>query len=204
MDSSFDGETNPLFVVISGPSGAGKDSVLNHMKELDLPFHFVVTATTRNPRPDETHGVDYFFYSRDEFNRMIKAGEFIEHALVYKDYKGIPKAQVREAFATGRDVLVRLDVQGAATIRGLYPDALLIFLTPPTEEDLIERLKRRRTESAAELELRIATARQEMRKIAQFDYIVLNQEAKLDEAVETIRAIIIAEHHRVRQRKVMV
>jgi guanylate kinase len=198
------GGAPPLFIVISGPSGVGKDSALNHMKDLGLPFHFVVTATSREPRPHEVNGVDYFFYSKAEFLRMVESGEFIEHALVYKDYKGIPKSQVREAFATGRDVVVRVDVQGAATIKGIYPQALLIFLSIPTEEELVRRLRRRKTESADQFELRIQTAREEMSRIGLFDYVVQNREGELEETVETILAIITAEHHRVEPREVTV
>ncbi len=122
-------QSQPLLVVISGPSGVGKDTVLQHMKDRGLPFHFVVTATTRPKRPNEIEGVDYFFVTREEFERMIEAGELIEHALVYQDLKGIPKQQIREALASGSDAVMRVDVQGAETIRKLYPEALLIFLS---------------------------------------------------------------------------
>jgi guanylate kinase len=119
----------PLLVVISGPSGVGKDTVVDRMAARNLPFHFVVTATTRLPRDDEVHGVDYFFYTKDKFAEMIGQDELLEYAVVYNEFKGIPKAQVLEALASGKDVVMRLDVQGAATIRKLFPDALLIFLT---------------------------------------------------------------------------
>ncbi|MDX1437617.1 MAG: guanylate kinase [Anaerolineales bacterium] len=195
--------SQPLFIVVSGPSGVGKDSVLDYMRELDLPLHFVITATSRPPRPHETDGVDYFFYTRERFLEMVEAGEFIEHALVYKDYKGIPKSQVREAFATGRDVIVRVDVQGAATIQNLYPQALLIFLTTPTVEELIERLKKRRTETETQFNLRVQTAWDEMQVVENFDYIVQNRDGELRETVETIQAIIAAEHHKVDPRKVV-
>ena len=107
----------PLLIVISGPSGAGKDTVMQRMKERGLPFHFVVTATTRPKRDNEEHGRDYLFISTEEFARMIDEDELIEHAIVYGDYKGIPKQQVREALASGMDVVMRLDVQGAETVR---------------------------------------------------------------------------------------
>ena len=132
------------------------------MKERNLPFQFVVTATTRPPRPNEVHGEDYFFYSNAEFAEMIEKGELLEHAIVYNEYKGIPKAQVRDALASGKDVVMRLDVQGAETIRKLCPDSLLIFLSPQDEAEMIERLHQRKTESPEGLKLRIATARQEM------------------------------------------
>jgi guanylate kinase len=192
----------PLLIVISGPSGVGKDSVLIRMKERGLPFHFVVTATTRAPRPEEREGVDYIFVSRDEFAAMIDEGELMEYALVYSDYKGIPKAQVRKALASGKDVVMRVDVQGAATVRKISPDAILIFLTTSSEQELVDRLERRLTESSEDLTMRIATARQEFKRIGEFDYIVVNRDSQLDETVDTITAIIEAEHHRVEPRKV--
>lgn len=192
----------PLLIVISGPSGVGKDTVIERMKERKLPFHFVVTATTRPARKEEVDGVDYIFLSSDEFAEMIEQGELLEHAIVYNDYKGIPKAQVREAMNSGKDVVMRVDVQGAATIRAMYPDALLIFLTTRNEQELENRLKSRKSETPEGLKLRIATARQELRRIKDFDYVVVNPEDHLEEAVDTIEAIIRAEHARVKPRKV--
>jgi len=191
----------PLLIVISGPSGAGKDTVIQRMKERNLPIHFVVTAATRPPRPNEVHGKDYFFYSHDQFAEMIEKGELLEYAIVYNDYKGIPRAQVTDALASGKDVVMRLDVQGAATIHRLCPDALMIFLTV-REEDMINRLQERATESPDGLKLRIATARQELTQLDTFEYVVVNREFHLDETVDTIVSIIVAEHHRVKQRKV--
>ena len=130
-------QKSPLLIVISGPSGVGKDTVIQRMKERHLPFHFVVTATTRPPRQNEVNGRDYFFYSKEQFTEMLKKGELLEHALVYNDYKGIPKSQVKKALASGKDVVMRLDVQGAGTIRQLCPEALLIFLSPQDEEEMI-------------------------------------------------------------------
>jgi guanylate kinase len=194
--------TEPLLIVISGPSGVGKDTIIQRMKERDLHFQFVITATTRPPRPNEVNGRDYFFYSQAEFTQMIDRGELLEHALVYDDYKGIPKAQVREALNSGNDVVMRLDVQGADTIRKLCPEALLIFLSPQDETEMINRLQERKTETPEELKVRIATAQQEMTRISSFDYVVVNRELCLDETVDTIIAIIVAEHHRVQQRLV--
>jgi len=193
---------NPLLIVISGPSGVGKDSVLEEMKSRGLPFHFVITATTRSPRPEETDGADYFFLSQDEFARMIDEGELLEYAVVYQDYKGIPKSQVRKALASGKNVIMRIDVQGAETVRKLAKDALMIFLTPQNEEELINRLKNRNTEDNESLKLRIATTRQEYNKIDLFDYIVVNKDEQLTVAVDMIEAIIKAEQQRVHQRVV--
>lgn len=195
-------QTEPLLIVISGPSGVGKDSVIKAMKERDLPFHFVVTATSRPPREDERHGVDYFFITPEEFTQMIEDDELLEHALVYGDYKGIPKKQVRQALASGKDVVMRIDVQGAATIREISPEALLIFLTTQNEAEMVARLKLRKTETADGLQNRIATAREELKRKGEFDYVVVNRDDHLDEAVNTILAIIRAEHHRTSPKKV--
>ncbi len=192
----------PLLVVLSGPSGVGKDTVLQRMKERDVPMHFVVTATTRHARPNEVHGVDYYFYTNDQFAEMIEQNELLEYAIVYNDYKGIPKQQVRQALGSGKDVILRIDVQGAATLRKLCPDALLIFLTTETEEELVQRLTARKTETPEGLKLRIATARKEMKRLNEFDYCVFNPEFQLDTTVDTVLAIIEAEHNRVKPRAV--
>ncbi len=195
-------QPEPLLVVISGPSGVGKDTVITRMKDRRLPIRFVVTATTRPPRPDESPGIDYFFLSHDEFAEMIEQDELLEYAIVYNDYKGIPKQQVREALATGSDVVMRLDVQGAATIRQLCPEAVLIFLTTADEGEMIRRLTARRSETPEGLKLRIAMAHQELKRIDIFDYVVVNRDSRLDETVDTILAIIRSEHQRVHPRKV--
>lgn len=190
----------PLLIVISGPSGVGKDSVVQIMKRRDLPFHFVVTITTRPPRPAEVHGRDYFFVSKEEFARMIENDELFEYAKVYNDYKGSSRKQVREALASGQDVIMRLDVQGAATVRKLAPQAVLVFLTTQNERELVDRLKNRKTDTRADLSLRIATAQQELKRAPEFDYVVVNSDGCLDETVDTVVAIIRAEHHRVNPR----
>jgi guanylate kinase len=133
---------------------------------------------------------------------MIDQGALIEHALVYEEYKGIPKEQVQQALNSGRDVIMRIDVQGAATIRELYPEALLIYLSTQSEDELVERLKARRTEAPNKLELRLSTAREELKQVDLFDYYVVNAENQLDRAVDTILAIIHTEHHRTKPRQV--
>jgi guanylate kinase len=195
-------QQQPLLIVISGPSGVGKDTVVHRMRERRLPFRFVVTATSRPRRDDEVDGVDYLFLTHEEFEGMVARGEFLEHALVYGQFKGIPRRHVREALATGQDVVFRIDVQGAETVRRLCPEALLIFLATRDEEELARRLRKRRTESAEALELRLAAARQEYQKVGLFDYVVVNGDDELDRAVDTIEAIIRAEHHRTRPRRV--
>jgi guanylate kinase len=203
VDPDFDRkDRQPLLIVISGPSGAGKDTVVQRMQERGLPFHFVVTATTRSKRPGEIHGKDYWFVSSEEFARMIEQNELIEYAIVYGDYKGIPKAQVRAALASGQDVVMRLDVQGAETVRKLVPQALLIFITTDSEDELVHRLKVRSTETPDALSLRIATARKELKRVDAFDYVIVNHDFLLDHTVDVVRGIIEAEHHRVQPRKV--
>ena len=202
-DPDFDfHHPQPLLIVISGPSGAGKDTVVQRMQERGLPFHFVVTATTRPKRANETHGKDYWFISEDEFARMIEQNELIEYAIVYGDYKGIPKAQVRKALGSGRDVVMRLDVQGAETVRKLAPEALLIFITTESEDELVRRLQERQSETSNSLAIRIATARKELKRLEAFDYVIVNHDFQLDHTVDVVRGIIEAEHHRVFQRKV--
>ncbi len=196
----YDRTEAPLLVVISGPSGVGKDMTIERMKELGYPFNFVVTATTRPQRPGEVYGVDYFFVSMGEFAEMIERGELLEYAVVYGDYKGIPKEQVRQALVSNKDVIMRIDVQGAATIRHLVPEAVLIYLSAESEEALVRRLRERKTEPEGQLKMRIATARQEIRKLGIFDYIVINSEGQLEETCHKIAAIITAEKCRVRQR----
>jgi guanylate kinase len=192
----------PLLIVISGPSGVGKDSVIQCMKDRGLPFHFVITATTRPKRPEERHGVDYYFLSHDEFAGMIEQEELLEYAIVYNDYKGIPKQQVRQALASGKDVVMRLDVQGADTIRRLCPEAVLIFLTAQNNEELVKRLRIRKSETSEGIKLRIAMALHEYKRIGIFDYVVVNRDGMLADTVDTILSIMESEHHRVHPRKV--
>jgi guanylate kinase len=195
-------EHTPLLIVISGPSGIGKDTVVQGLKDRDLPFHFVITATSRPPRDYEIDGVDYFFYSEETFEEMIKDDEFLEYAWVYSAYKGVPKSQVREALKSGEDVVMRLDVQGAETVHNLCKDAILIFLTANSKDEWLQRLRDRRSETDEELKLRIETARQEYETLDIFDYIVVNEAGRMEKTLDVIESIILAEHHRVHARKV--
>lgn len=193
----------PLLIVISGTSGIGKDAVLQRLRERDLGLHFVVTATSRLPRPNEVDGKDYFFFTREDFARRIEKGEFIEYAMVYDDYKGGLRSEVDDALKSGKDVVIKVDVQGAETYRRLYPEAILIFLIPSNIDEWYGRLKARNTESPENLKVRIDTAKEEVKKINIFDYVVVNAENCLEEAVEDIVSIINVEHHKVHHRKLI-
>lgn len=195
-------QPTPLLIVISGPSGIGKDTVVQGLKDRSLPFHFVITATSRPPRDYEVDGEHYFFFSKEVFEEKIRDGEFLEHAWVYSAYKGVLRSQVKKALETGEDVVMRLDVQGAETIRDLCPDAILVFLTAHSEQEWLARLESRRSETDQELQLRIQTAQEEYQNLDLFDYIVTNQEGHLDRTLDVIQSIIEAEHHRVSPRKV--
>ena len=188
--------THPLLVIISGPSGVGKDTLLQFMKDRGHDFSFVVTMTSRAKRASEVEGRDYFFVTRPHFESLIACDELIEHSIVYGEYKGIPKAQVRKAFASGKDVVMRIDVQGAHKIKAMVPNAVTIFLMPDSERELIRRLRDRKTESEAGLRKRIDTAHSEMRRKMEFDYCVVNHQDAQDAAVDQILGIIHAEHCR--------
>lgn len=181
---------NPLIVVLSGPSGVGKDAVLSRMKQLGYPYHFTVTATSRTIRPGETDGVDYIFVSKETFSQMADADGLLESANVYGNMYGIPRNQVTKALEAGQDVVVKIDVQGAATIRKILPDALFIFLAAPEMSDVASRLKSRMTESPEALQRRLDTALKEMGEAPKFDFIVYNREGRIDDAAREIGSII--------------
>ena len=192
----------PLLVVLSGPSGVGKDAALAKLKELDRPWHFVVTATTRPQRPGEQDGVDYIFLDNDSFLKMRDDGEFLEFAEVYGRWYGVPHSQVRKGFEAGKDVILKVDVQGAETVRKIAPEAVFVFMVPGTFEELKRRLSQRMTESSTEMELRLRTAQEELGRMDEFDYRVVNHDDRLDQAITDIDAIIAAEKCRVVPRQV--
>lgn len=187
---------NPLVVVLSGPSGVGKDAVLSRMRQLGAPYHFTVTATTRAIRPGESDGVDYIFVSKETFGRMADNDGLLESANVYGNMYGIPRDQVTKALEAGQDVVVKIDVQGAATIRRILPDALFLFLAAPEMGDVASRLKRRMTESPEALERRLDTAKKEMEEAPKFDFVVYNREGQIDDAAREIESIIDSERSR--------
>jgi len=189
----------PLLVVISGPSGVGKDSLATALLERDPTLRRVVTATDRPCRPNERDGLDYHFVSTAEFKRLIAQGELVEWAVVYGQYKGIPRWELERALESGQDVVVRVDVQGAAAIRRLMPQAILIFVAAPSEAEMIRRLRERGGDTEEQVEARIATAREEMSHLEEFDYLVINHQGRLDEVVEQVQAILTAERCRIRR-----
>ena len=188
-----------MLVVLSGPSGVGKDTLLKRLKERGHDFAFVVTMTTRPRRENEIDGVDYIFVTKSHFADMMQDDELLEQSTVYGEYKGIPKQQVRDAVRSGKDVLMRIDVQGAAKIRKIVPNAVTIFLAPESEEELVRRLSERKTETPEGLKLRIATAREEMKRISEFEFMVVNRDNCQDRAVDQIVAIVTAERCRVQR-----
>lgn len=190
------GDPTPLLIVLSGPSGAGKDAVLTRMKELGHQMHYTITATTRPMRPAERDGQDYIFLSSEQFDRMVSQDGFLEWAQVYGNRYGVPKKQVQDALNQRKDTIIKADVQGAATIRRQAPDAVLIFLVPPTLAELEPRLRERKTEGDVDMDLRLRTARAEMGHAAAFDHVVVNHEGRLDEAVHLILEIIDQERRR--------
>jgi len=188
----------PLLIVLSGPSGVGKDAVLARMRKSERPFHYVVTATTRPRRAGEKNGVNYHFLSRKQFQQMIDKQQFLEWANVYGNYYGVPKDEVSPALSKGVDTIVKVDVQGAATINRILPHAVFIYLMPPSVPALEKRLKRRRSESSEDLALRLARAEEEIRSLPLFDYVITSHQDKLDEVVSQIDAIVTAEKCRVK------
>lgn len=195
----------PLIIVISGPSGVGKDAVIKRLREVRDSLHFVVTATSRPMRPGEVDGEDYYFVTKEEFLAMIEKDELLEYALVYGDYKGVPKQQIREYMAKGFDIVLRVDIQGAETLRKLLgQSAVFIFLVAESELALVQRLTNRKTETKESLLVRIATAREEVRHINKFDYVIVNEEGQLENAVKLVESIIDAEKAKVKQRAAVI
>lgn len=190
--------TKPLLLILSGPSGVGKDTVFNRMKQLKLPFHYAITATTRPPRPTEQDGENYHFLDKKEFRQKIAQKQLLEWAKVYDNYYGVPKEEVEPALKRGQDVIVKVDVQGTATLKRLFPEAIAIFLMSPSEEELTERLKQRGSESQKDLDHRLRTAEVEMKSLPFFDYVVVNYKDKLDETVAQIENIIKTQKEKAR------
>jgi guanylate kinase len=192
----------PLLVVLSGPSGAGKDAVLAKLKESGQPFESIVTVTTRPRRPKERDNIDYHFISMKEFQELIGHEELLEWANVYGNWYGVPRKPVKQALDRGQDVIVKVDVQGAATMKKVMPQAVLIFLVPPLMKELGTRLNQRHTESSFDLSLRTGIAAEEIKQLPLFDYMVVNKQDEINRAVSDVKAIIQAEGCRVNPRRI--
>lgn len=199
MVSEGEKRAPPLLVVVSGPSGVGKDATLKRMQARKMPFHFVVTTTTRPQRSSEAEGVDYHFATVPEFEEKLARGDFLEYANVYGNMYGNSRSDIEAALARGSDVIMRIDVQGAATIRKKVAGAVFIFLVS-TIEELETRLRARQTESEEALRVRLNTAAQEMQERVHFDYCLPNHDSHLDQTVDDIIAIIRAEKLRAHPR----
>jgi guanylate kinase len=184
----------PLLVVLTGPSGAGKDSLLAKLRSSSESYHIAVNVTTRAPRPDEEEGVDYYFVSKKEFERKLRDGELLEHAVVYGQDKGVPRSPIRHALASGQDVLLRTDIQGARTIKRLVPGAITIFVAPPSDAELRRRVRERGGDSEEQVKLREEIAKQEMAAATEFDYMVINDDVA--RAADEIQEIISGERDR--------
>ena len=183
----------PLLVVLSGPSGAGKDAVLDEMARRGHRFHRVVTCTTRPPRQNERDGVDYFFVKHDEFDKLIADDGLLEHAVVYGQGYGVPRQQVVERLGEGLDVYVRTDVQGAATIRGIAPGALLVFIAPSSLDELEQRIRARGSDDEEHIQRRLKTAHDEMARRTEFDYVIVNEPGRLEATVDRLLEVLDVE-----------
>ena len=179
-------------IIISGPSGAGKGTVLSEVFRSNPNLEYSVSATTRAPRPGEKDGVNYFFVTREEFEQMIAEGAFIEYAQYVENYYGTPKAYVEEQLANGKDVLLEIEIQGALQVKKLRPDALLIFITPPSAEILEQRLTGRGTETPEVIAMRMNRAVEEAAYMDAYDYIIINDQ--LEDCIEKTHRLIQSQH----------
>jgi guanylate kinase len=193
---------DPLVIVLSGPSGVGKDAILNRLKEQKYPFEFITTMTTRPQRVNEKQD-DYNFVSVEKFQVLLNNNGLLEWAQVYGNLYGVPKQPVKEALSKGKDTIIKVDVQGAANIKRIMPDAVFIFISPPSLEELSKRLIQRHSETSTSQAARLKAAEDEIRQSSQFDYIVCNQCNEIDLAVQQIQAIITAEKCRVNPRHII-
>lgn len=192
----------PLLIVLSGPSGVGKDALISRLKKSAFPLTHITTVTTRSPRPNEKNNVDYHFVSTERFQEMIGKGELLESANVYGNWYGVPRETVKQALDRGQDVIIKVDIQGAATIKKIVPEAVLIFVTAPSIEEIKTRLTSRHSEKPDELTRRLNMAEKELEQLHLFDYVVVNKADEIDRALADIKAIITTEKCRVNPRQV--
>ena len=192
LEVGVPGASGAMLVIISGPSGVGKDAVIDALRRRNRQpdYHYVVTCTTRARRPGEVDGVSYHFLDVDRFGALRDAGELLEANEVHGNWYGTPRAQVRQALLVGNDVILKIDVQGAQEVKENVPEAVLLFIVPPSLESLFQRLKSRATETADELELRQRNAAIELGRQEDYDYIVENRDGEVEATAERIEQII--------------
>lgn len=183
-----------LLILISGPSGTGKGTVCDLLRQKHPEISYSISATTRQPRPGEQDGVNYYFYTKEKFREMIDQGQLLEWAEVYGNFYGTPKQKVLDRLEAGEDILLEIDTKGALNVMKVMPEGLFIFLLPPSLEELAARLKGRGTETEESLHRRLGAAVDEIKLATKYRYVVVND--KVEDAQETIAKIIEAEHHR--------
>ena len=188
-----------LLLVVSGPSGAGKGTICKALLNKNDQIKLSVSATTRKPRNGEVHGVNYFFIEKEEFTKMIENGEFLEHAQIYDNFYGTPKAAIIECLEKGQDVILEIEMQGARQIKEVYPEGVFIFVLPPSLEELKSRIVGRGTETQEEIEKRFSCAFEEINQIVNYDYFIVNED--IEKSVNDVEAIISAEKNKVTRYK---
>jgi len=202
------GQPGSLLVIISGPSGVGKDTIIDALRARDPSvggdYHYVVTCTTRGPRPGEVPDVSYHFLTEAEFHALHEADELLEANEVHGNWYGTPRGEVAQALAAGRDVILKIDVQGARVVKERVPDALLVFIVPPSMEALFQRLRSRATETADELEIRQRNAAIELARQGDYDQVVVNETGEVDRTAAEIEAIIAQEKRRNSDRRIRI
>jgi len=200
------GAPGAQLVIISGPSGVGKDTILDALRARprDPDYHYVVTCTTRAPRPGEVAGVSYQFLSPEAFHELREAGELLEANEVHGNWYGTPRRDVAAALAAGYDVILKIDVQGAQVVKDRVPDALLVFIVPPSLEALFQRLRSRATENADELEIRQRNAAIELARQGDYDRVVTNETGEIERTAAEIEAIIAQEKRRNSERRIRI
>ncbi len=194
----------PLLVILSGLSGAGKDAAIEQIKRRKKNLCHIVTTTTRRKRPDEIDGVHYHFISKEEFKTRISKNEFLEWANVYSNYYGVPAQNVKKALKQNDFVVIKVDVQGAKTLKKIVPEAIYIFIIPPSTEDLMQRLLNRGDTLNEDIDLRLNKARDEIKYLTLFDYIIENKSNQLQYTVSKILSILDAEKCKVKPRKIRI
>ena len=192
-----------LVFVLSGPSGVGKSTLIDRLKKDAFPITYCVTATTRPRRAGEEHGKHYYFLTDEEYDALLAADQFLEHAVVHNLYRyGIPLQSIREGLRRGNDLIMAPDVQGASTVRWKLPNAITIFLRPSSLDELMPRLEKRGTETMDERRIRLETAEREMQRMSEYDYVIVNKSDRLAQAMADLKAIISAERLRLCRRDV--